>query len=183
MNYLPASEELPADEAEPPASWLRVEVTNQTDRPVDADRIEAAVRRVLAGLAGRPAEVSVAIVDDGAIHRLNRQFLAHDYPTDVLSFVLEDDPKQLAGEIVVSVDVAERTAAEVGWSAADELLLYVVHGALHLAGFRDQQPREAAAMRAAEAAALDGLGVRRSPRDERWHSSQQPRTGEEMHAT
>ena len=43
----------------------------------------------------------------------------------MLSFVLDDEPPQLEGEIIVSADTAEREAAEAGWSAADELLLYV----------------------------------------------------------
>ena len=56
-----------------------------------ADGSSAAVRSVLGRVAYESATVSVAIVDDPTIHGLNRQYLEHDYPTDVLSFVLEDD--------------------------------------------------------------------------------------------
>jgi probable rRNA maturation factor len=153
--------------AEPPPSCVRVEVTNETDADVDSARIAAAVQIVLADADCTVANISIAIVDDPTIHRLNRQFLEHDYPTDVLSFVLEEPPR-LAGEIIASIDTARREAADVGWDAADELLLYAVHGALHLVGHRDKQPAESAAMRSAERRVLEQLGVRVAPADPRW---------------
>jgi len=168
MTHLQPSEDIFLDHAEPLASSLRVLVANETDAVVDAGRIETAVRLAFAGSPYRSAEVSVAIVDDETILQLNRQFLAHDYPTDVLSFALEDDPPRLEGEIVVSVDTAHRCAVEAGWSPADELLLYVLHGALHLAGFGDKDPHDAAEMRAAESRLLSQLGVQLPPGDSRW---------------
>ena len=168
MPPLELTESLDREEAEPPERRLHVDVTNQTERPIDAARLMASVEAALAELAGRNVSVSLVVVDDPTIHRLNRQFLDHDYPTDVLSFVLEDDESRLEGEIIVSIDTAAREAAEAGWSTEDELLLYAVHGALHLAGYRDKRPADAIAMRAAEAAVLDGLKVARSPSDSRW---------------
>jgi probable rRNA maturation factor len=151
-------------------SSYRVEVTNETDSAVDAARLAAAVQIVLADAELTSAEVSVAVVDDATIHRLNRQFLEHDYPTDVLSFVL-DAPPQLSGEIIASVDTAAREAAEVGWPAEHELLLYAVHGALHLVGQLDKDPADAAEMRARERETLVKLGVTVSPTDPRWSHS------------
>jgi probable rRNA maturation factor len=115
--------------------------------------------------------VSVAIVDDPTIHRLNRQFLEHDYPTDVLSFALAEPPR-VEGEIIASIDTARREAAEAGWAPEDELLLYAVHGALHLVGYRDKTSAEAAVMRTAERSVLARLGVTVSPSDSRWQSSE-----------
>jgi len=150
----------------PPA--IEVLVANETDVVVDVDRLQQAVLAALARSPFSRGSISVAIVDDDAIHRLNRQFLDHDYPTDVLSFVLENQPPRLDGEIVVSTDTAARCAAELHWPAASELLLYVIHGALHLCGYGDKQPDEAAATRAREALLLEALGVQRSPADSRW---------------
>ena len=64
------------------------------------------------------AEISIAIVDDQRMHALNRQYLQHDYPTDVLSFVLECDEaaKSLDGEIIASADYAAREAPRYGWA-------------------------------------------------------------------
>lgn len=118
-------------------------------------------------LEGVPrADVGIAVVDDPAIHALNRRFLAHDYPTDVLSFRLDDgDPaadgdEPLEGEIVVSAETAIRRAAEFDWPAGSELVLYVVHGLLHLAGYDDQTDEDRTVMRSHEQAALSACGLR-----------------------
>jgi probable rRNA maturation factor len=106
------------------------------------------------------------VVDDETIHDLNRRFLAHDYATDVLSFALEQSADGLDGEIIVSADFATASAPRYEWSAADELLLYVIHGALHLAGYDDHEPDDISRMRAAEARhlALAGLRAHRESR-------------------
>jgi probable rRNA maturation factor len=165
-----SSADLLAEESDPP-SLLEVLIANETDADDDVERIEAAVLATLRGSLFEEGMVSVAIVDDPTIHELNRQYLEHDYPTDVLSFALESDPPRLVGEIIVSVDTAVCLAEEAGWSAADELLLYVIHGALHLAGYGDKTPEAAAKMRAGELAVLRRLGVSPSHQDPRWQSA------------
>jgi probable rRNA maturation factor len=165
----PRPHEATADnDQEPPERRHRISLTNETETPVDAEQIELAIRWALADSPYDEATISIAVVDDETIHELNRQFLAHDYPTDVLSFTLEDEPPRLEGEIIVSVDTARENAAEAGWAADDELLLYVIHGTLHLAGYLDKSPDDYAEMRTAEATILDRLGVKRSPTDARW---------------
>lgn len=158
-----------ADDQEPPESGLNVEIAAEAACPASDELIRAAVAAALPADRYQAASISVAVVDDPTMHELNRQYLAHDYPTDVLSFALLDEPPQrLEGQIIVSVDTAAACAADAGWSAADEVLLYVIHGTLHLAGHDDHSPEAAAAMLAAEAAALAELGIERSPGDERW---------------
>src|SRR5262245_4709317 len=161
------SPELTDDAAEPPHSSFRVDVANETDAQVDSARLAAAVQLVLVDSVCESAVVSIAIVDDATIHRLNRQFLEHDYATDVLSFALAEPPR-LEGEIIASIDAARREAADAGWILGDELLLYAVHGALHLVGHDDHDPADAATMRAAERSVLARLGVTVSPTDARW---------------
>jgi probable rRNA maturation factor len=156
------------NDQEPPERRHQISLTNETETPVDAEQIDLAIRWALADSPYDEAIVSIAVVDDETIHELNRQFLAHDYPTDVLSFTLEDDPPRLEGEVIVSVDTARQNAVEAGWSADDELLLYVIHGTLHLAGYLDKDLEDYTEMRAAEAAVLDRLRVKRSPTDARW---------------
>jgi probable rRNA maturation factor len=154
------------------ASLLDVAVSAAVDDPPDVARIASAVRASLAESCYRSGAVSVAVVDDAAIRDLNRQFLNHDYATDVLSFPLVEQPPRVEGEIVVSIDAARRAAEQAGWTADDELLLYVVHGALHLAGHRDKRPTEARAMRAAELRVLAALGVAPHPGDSRWNGKE-----------
>jgi len=171
-----------AEAAEPQSSSLSVLVANQTDGPCDAGRIEAAVRAALADSPYTQGTISVAMVDNAAIHGLNRQFLEHDWPTDVLTFPLADDPPSLEAEIVVSRETAQELAAEAGWPTDDELILYVVHGALHLAGYDDHETDDLAAMWTREAAVLDGLGIRRSPADARWEGISGARCAQEKDA-
>jgi probable rRNA maturation factor len=137
-----------------------VSVSNRQSRHVlNQAELVAAIRLVLDESDFSSANVSVAVVDDATIHELNRRYLNHDWPTDVLSFVLEDDGHHLEGEIVVSADTAAKSAAEIGWTAAAELLLYVIHGALHLVGYRDKSPAARREMRAAEARFLRQFGL------------------------
>jgi len=128
---------------------------------IDKARLKLGVQRVLQVAGIESAEISIAIVDDARMHELNRQYLAHDYPTDVLSFVFEHDKveQSLDGEIIVSAEYAAREAARYGWTTDDELLLYVIHGCLHLVGYDDATAAGQRAMRAAEKECLARFGV------------------------
>lgn len=143
---------------------MDVEIANQQSTlAVDEDRLRGVCLAIATDAGYTAGALSLAVVDDPTIHELNRRHLAHDYPTDVLSFPLLDDPPRLEGEVIVSADTARANAAEYGWPAEDELLLYVVHGVLHLVGHRDKSDHETAAMRAAEARYLRGAGATPPP--------------------
>ena len=131
----------------------------QSEHAVEDERLLGAARRVLADAEFDSAAISLAVVDDPAIHELNRRFLDHDWPTDVLSFVLDERDGHLEGEVVLSADTAATSARECGWPATDEQLLYVIHGMLHLVGYDDKSEAEAQAMRAAEQFYLRECGV------------------------
>ena len=136
------------------------EINNdQASLAVDEERLREAVGNVLRAGGIATAEVSMAIVDDPTIHRLNVEFLQHDYPTDVLSFLLERSGDRLEGEIIASADTAIRNAQQYGWSPADELLLYVIHGSLHLIGYDDSTDELQDIMRAAETEQLARFGL------------------------
>jgi probable rRNA maturation factor len=132
---------------------------------IDRPAMRSVVRNVLRLERVPAAEVSLAFVDDAAIHSLNRRHLKHDYPTDVLSFLLAgsapggNSPALLEGEVIVSTEMALRRAAEFGWSPHDELTLYVVHGVLHLCGYDDVTAGARRRMRARERKALESLGL------------------------
>lgn len=125
----------------------------------DHERFQSACQWIAREFGLKQLEVSIAIVDDETIHALNRQYLDHDWPTDVISFVFSLDKTGIDGEIIASADTAIRLSQIAGWSPMDELLLYVVHGLLHLAGLDDFKPREQAVMRDAERRCLIDLGV------------------------
>lgn len=139
---------------------IRVRVANPYAFAADYARIKEAVRTVLEGEGRTDAAVTVALVNDPHIHQLNRQFLQHDEPTDVLTFPYsEPTSRRLEGEIVISVDTAQREAAARGHDPATELLLYVIHGCLHLCGEDDTTPTAAQQMRHKERIYLLRLGL------------------------
>lgn len=120
------------------------------------EQITQAINSIAGDFHWGSGQVSVAIVDDQAIQEINRQFLKHDYPTDVISFDLtdkdagRDDAPYLEGEVIVSWQTAQRVASENQWDPALELLLYVVHGMLHIVGLDDCSPALSQQMREKE---------------------------------
>jgi len=104
--------------------------------------------------------VSVLLVDDTTIRELNRKWRHLDRPTDVLSWPQEESGGQVApadrsqpdvlGDVVISLDTAERQAAAREWSLAEEIALLLVHGILHLLGYEDETEAGAETMREIE---------------------------------
>jgi len=124
---------------------------------LDRKRLRETARAVLEGEGVHDADISLAFVDNPTIHRLNKQYLDHDEPTDVLSFPLSEG-KRLAGELVVGAEVARAQADSAGHDVQAELALYVIHGLLHLCGYHDHEPGDVARMRARERHYLKQLG-------------------------
>lgn len=138
---------------------VKVEIANRVDGATfAADRLEQAVHRIAIDHGFEAGDVSLAIVSDAEIQELNRAHLQHDWPTDVISFVFEDDLR-LEGEIIVSLDTAARVATERNVAVDDELLLYVIHGMLHLVGLDDLDEVAATEMREQEQHYLLAFGV------------------------
>ena len=107
------------------------------------------------------ADADVAVVDAARMAELNRRYLRHAGATDVLSFDLSEAPTAgLSVQIIVCGDVAVAEAAARGIPARDELLLYVIHGLLHVMGYEDQSVRGAARMRARQDELLAEFGRR-----------------------
>ncbi len=129
---------------------------------IPRERVRALVRRALASVP-HPGEVSIAFVGDVEMRRLNRDYHAQDRTTDVLTFPMADArrpapavPGEGLAELVVCTDRAAVEARSRGGDPERELLLYVVHGCLHLAGFDDHDPRDRRAMRRREREVLEG---------------------------
>lgn len=150
----------------------QIQVANQQSvLPIVEEPLIRAARLILEDRRYSSATLSIAVVDDLTIHALNNQFLRHDYPTDVLSFVLEESAAHLEGEVIVSSETAIRGAVQAHWSPSDELLLYVIHGVLHLVGHGDKEPDDEVEMHAAEAHYLRRLGVSLPVSLSRWSSA------------
>jgi probable rRNA maturation factor len=139
---------------------LRISVANPYEYPLEFQQLKEAARTVLEGEGVRACKVTLAFVDNAHIHRLNKQFLEHDEPTDVLTFPYTDpDAKTLEGEVVIGYEVAKENATDRGHDVNLELLLYVIHGCLHLCGYEDADKATVAEMRAKERAYLKQLAL------------------------
>ena len=138
----------------------RIEISDQQQRPVDFEDCIIVARMILDDFGFDQSEISIALVDDPTIRDLNKQYLNHDYETDVISFVLEESDTALTGQLLVSTDTAEKMGQQIGVPMQHELLLYVIHGMLHLVGFDDTDPESAEKMRAAEADYLGRFGIK-----------------------
>jgi len=125
----------------------------------DSQRIRLAASWIAQHYGFDRFQASISIVGDDEIREVNRTELKHDWATDVISFVIEMGDKVVDGEVIASVDTAARLHQAAGWSVEDELLLYVVHGLLHVAGLDDLDESQRREMRAAEQACLLALGV------------------------
>ena len=147
----------------------KIEIADEQSHPIDFDPLIAVVGQILEDHTISKSEISIAIVDDPTIRKLNKQYLEHDYETDVISFVLDYDEEigSLSGQLIVSTDTAAQLASEVGGTTQDELLLYVVHGTLHLVGYDDKNESDAQEMREAEKRYLQSMGVQH-----RWTDSE-----------
>jgi probable rRNA maturation factor len=144
---------------------IKVELSNQQSRlDIDSAGLIKAARSVLEAEGKSQASISLAVVDDKTIHALNKRFLSHDYATDVLSFLSSEDDDHLEGEVIVSADTAISSAADYDWPPMHELILYVLHGVLHLAGHDDQTSEDRLRMRELESQHLRALGIS-PPRD------------------
>lgn len=125
----------------------QIRLTNEVATiAVDGDWLKELAHFALAAEKIDRSELSIALVDDATIHRLNLEFLKHDYPTDVITFPLAHG-KLMQGEIVIGLEFAEREAPEFGWTTIEETGLYLVHGILHLCDYRDDDEVEAAIMK------------------------------------
>ncbi len=143
------------------SSEILVEISDTQSRlKIDHEALTQLICNVLHAEDVRRGSLSIAVVDDATIQAINRRHLGHDWPTDVISFLLsEPGDALLAGELIVSAEMAATTAAETEVPPWDELALYVVHGLLHLCGYDDLAPDDRDAMRRREGEVLARLGL------------------------
>lgn len=150
--------ERPADPAEAASPVVLALTCSDTDPPA-TDWLPSALNRILALAEVEPAELTLAVVDDARMAQLHAHHCGEPGTTDVLTFDLRDSPDEpLVAELVLCRDVAVRQAAARGHAARLELLLYAVHGLLHLLGYDDHTEADAAAMHAREDQLLTAAG-------------------------
>lgn len=169
-------------------SGNRLELFINNDQETPAPEVEQVIRQALATAAAMlpafsaSAQISVTLVDNASIRRLNRDYRAKDEATDVLSFpqlvfAAEEDSEEafwaaaaeepeLLGDIVISLERAAEQAAAFGHSLAREVGYLAVHGLLHLLGWDHQTEADREAMRIQEELIMEASGLRRGGTEE-----------------
>ncbi len=135
-----------------------VEIANlQKHYKIKNSIIKRAAKEVL-GKKFDGAKLSIAFVDNNEIKKLNNRYFNSNEATDVIAFPLNNHKSALHGEIVVSVETAVDTAGKENIDVEGEIILYVVHGLLHLLGDRDGNRDDAKIMHDKESMILKTLG-------------------------
>lgn len=111
------------------------------------------IKAVAADYGRTVGEVGYMFVDDEKILEVNREYLGHDYYTDVITFDYDED-NVVSGDIVISLDTVRSNAELFGKSYDEEFYRVLIHGILHLCGINDKGPGEREVMEAAENKAL-----------------------------
>ena len=111
------------------------------------------IRSVAASYGKRVGDVGYMFVNDEKILEVNRQYLGHDYYTDIITFDYNEGDI-LNGDLVISLDTVRSNAAMLGKDYEEELYRVIIHGVLHLCGINDKGPGEREQMEAAENRAL-----------------------------
>lgn len=140
---------------------MRIDITSlQNKVKIHKKEIKKCAEFVLKAMGEDAAELSLLFVDEAYIKILNSRYRKVDSATDVLAFSMregegcsKDSP--ILGDVVISVDTAEREANQRKITTERELCLYLVHGILHLLGYDDKKAREKKRMMAKEKELLD----------------------------
>ncbi len=111
------------------------------------------VKRVAASYGRKVGDVAYVFCDDEEILRVNRQYLQHDYYTDIITFDYDEDDV-ISGDLFISLDTVRTNAEQLGLPYEQELNRVIIHGILHLCGINDKGPGEREIMEAAENKAL-----------------------------
>lgn len=111
------------------------------------------IKAVAASYGRKVGEIGYLFVDDEKILEVNREYLGHDYYTDVITFDYDEDDT-VSGDIVISLDTVRSNAQLFGKTYKEELYRVIIHGILHLCGINDKGPGEREIMEAAENKAL-----------------------------
>ncbi len=104
-------------------------IENQTNRPINTEKIQFIYNKLT------QKDLELIFVNNEQIQKINLEFRSKDYPTDVLSFPLENIPHAPLGSIVISIDKAIEVSQNLDHKLEDEISLLFIHGFLHLSGY------------------------------------------------
>jgi probable rRNA maturation factor len=117
-------------------------------------KVKSWIKRVVEKEGATIQEINYIFCSDSHLLSLNQGFLKHNTFTDIITFDNSEDPSSLEGEIYISIERVKENAKKYNVPIEDELSRVMIHGVLHLLGFKDKKPTEKALMRKKEEACL-----------------------------
>ena len=135
---------------------VKIDCTNlNSKKRTDLSGIRRVARKALKLMGACDIELNVVLVSNQRIRAMNRKYLKRDNATDVIAFDQSLKPagerkRLVLGDVFISTDMAERNAKEYGTSTKEETELYVIHGILHVLGYRDGTKKEKETMKRKE---------------------------------
>jgi len=131
---------------------------------LDRETLIRSAKEALQAENHQDSDVTISIQDDEALKNLNLQFMGIDAPTDVLSFTMDffdpETERHYLGDVIISFQRAEEQAQIAGHSTESEVVLLIVHGILHLAGYDHSTEEEKNKMWKIQQEILDRLGCK-----------------------
>ncbi len=113
-------------------------INNQKKAKINLDQIKEKTEKLSKILSGPPYNISIVFVSNRKIIKLNKKFLGRPFPTDVMSFKISKN----YGEIIISVEKAKENSVIYNYTNEEEILYLIIHGFLHLKGYRDYKKEE-----------------------------------------
>jgi probable rRNA maturation factor len=133
---------------------MKIRINNRQRKTVlSQEKVRKKAGKILSALGLSDWELSLTLVGDRAMARLNRETFGRRGPTNVIAFPLDDiptpgGPPSLLGEVVISLETTRRQAGEFGWPWQELLDFFLIHGILHLLGYDHGEPAAEAGMTA-----------------------------------
>ena len=134
---------------------IRFYIEDISFKLTDKARIRQWIDGVLKREGFRPGAINYIFCSDVYLIEINKQFLQHDTYTDIVTFPYEDTGNRISGDLFISVDRVRDNASQFGVSELDELHRVMVHGVLHLCGYKDKSKEQQHAMRTKENESLE----------------------------
>ncbi len=128
-----------------------ITITNEyTQFSIDTSAVNKLVTQIIEMLSLKVATLSIVFVENQQIQQLHQQFFNDNSPTDIITFPLNDPGEPIEADLVISLEMAQENAKYYGVTIEEEIKRLIIHGLLHLAGWKDESPDQQRAMRKKE---------------------------------
>jgi rRNA maturation RNase YbeY len=116
----------------------------------DSENIFDWISKAIKNEGFQKGDINIIFCSDAYLRKMNKQYLQHDYNTDIITFETGDDPSIVNGDLFISIDRVKANSKTLKILFRDELHRVIIHGILHLCNYSDKSPKKQSEMRAQE---------------------------------